>query len=226
VLRSEILADPLYREAFKVNAGRSILGENCRLNLFLIMKYFFTELPFGHIVEFGTYKGGNALFMAYVAKRLYPGTHVYALDTFEGMPPTDANIDKHKHGNFKNTTYDDCCRAAEIAGLDNLFFVKGLFVDTLPKVVAEAKNFRLAHIDCDIYEAVRDSYLGIKPALVEGAYTVFDDPMSPDCLGASEAVEEILEHQERLFAEQISPHFVFRKFPPTAEGKLPFVTAR
>lgn len=207
-----VYKDPLYIEAYKLAAGRTILEENRRVNLFLLLKYYLASIPFGHIVEFGSYKGGNAIFMAYIVKQLYPGMKVYGLDTFAGMPVTDKNIDLHSQNDFSDTSYDDLCRLTDKLKLDNLIWVKGLFEDTTPGVIADAKQFTLAHIDCDIYEAVKYSYLQVKPAMVDGGYVVFDDATFSSCLGATEAVEEILYHQERRFAEQVYPHFVFRMF--------------
>jgi hypothetical protein len=69
--------------------GRSIVAELHRMNLYLILLFGMDGLRDGHIVEFGSFTGGNALFMATVAKTLHPGMQVFAFDTFEGMPNTD-----------------------------------------------------------------------------------------------------------------------------------------
>jgi SAM-dependent methyltransferase len=84
-----VAADPLYREAMAVASGRTWVAEARRMNLFLLLKFYLPRLAPGNIVEFGTYRGGNALFMALVASRILPGVKVFALDTFEGMPAED-----------------------------------------------------------------------------------------------------------------------------------------
>jgi hypothetical protein len=91
-LREAILADPLYAEALRLAEGRTIQTRDCRLNLFLILKYFFPPLlehsgP-GSIVEFGSYRGGCAIFLAAVCELLKFEVRVIGLDTFAGMPPT------------------------------------------------------------------------------------------------------------------------------------------
>ena len=68
----------------------------------------------------------------------------------------------------------------------------------------------LAHIDADIYSAIAFAYDAVKIHAVPGAYVVFDDATVPSCLGATEAVEELLIRRDWLHAEQISPQFVFR----------------
>jgi predicted O-methyltransferase YrrM len=59
------------------------------MNIYLLIRFFLPKLEFGHIVEFGSYKGASAMFMAKLAQKYLPGVEVYALDTFSGMPATD-----------------------------------------------------------------------------------------------------------------------------------------
>src|SRR5471030_2917518 len=94
-LRKWIAADPIYQEAIGLASGRTIQSEDNRMNIFLLIRFFLEQLPKGHIVEFGSYKGGSAIFMAKVCSILHPEMIVYAFDTFKGMPPTDEAIDKH-----------------------------------------------------------------------------------------------------------------------------------
>src|SRR5262245_4370789 len=85
-LRDDVRADPVYQKAAKLARGRSVVSEDNRINLYLICRFFLKRLELGHIVEFGAYKGGNALFMAAVAAEVLPNTKVYALDTYAGIP--------------------------------------------------------------------------------------------------------------------------------------------
>jgi len=171
---------------------------------------FLGKIPFGHIVEYGSYRGGNAIFMAYVAQRLYPGMKVFALDTFEGMPQTDKNVDAHDVGNFSDVDLRKLQRRVDELKLDNLLLIKGLFEDTNDIVMKQAGKISLAHIDCDIASAVKYSYEGVKPFMVDGGYIVFDDATVSSCIGATEVVEDLLIRRDGLNSEQIWPHFVFR----------------
>jgi len=211
-LREKVLADPLYREAFAVARERTIMSEENRLNIFLLLRFFLAALPAGHIIEFGSYRGGSAIFMAYLAQRLYPGTRVYALDSFEGMPATDKRVDAHNAGDFGDVDLAALQAHVEKLGLDNLVLVKGLFENTSADVLGEAGAIRLAHIDCDIAPAVRHAYESVRPAMVEGGYLVFDDATVSSCIGATEVVEDLLIRRDGLNSEQIWPHFVFRAF--------------
>lgn len=211
-LKNRVRRDPLYQEALALARGRTVVSEENRINLFLLLKFYLGKIPFGHIVEFGSYKGGNAIFMAYVVDKLYPGVTVYALDTFSGMPATDSNVDAHKKGDFNDVDLNELRTYAEKKGITNLQFVKGLFSDTAPGLLKDVKHVALAHIDCDIYSAVADSYEIVKPFMVPGGYMVFDDATYSSCLGATEAVETLVIRRDGLNSEQIYPHFVFRSY--------------
>jgi macrocin-O-methyltransferase TylF-like protien len=211
-LRDAVVADPLYQEAIALAAGRTIMAELNRMNIFLIMRFFLRSIERGAILEFGSYLGGNAIFMAHVARRLHPGMKVYALDTFEGMPATDKNVDAHNEGDFSGVDLDELRSFAASSGLDNLEFVKGYFEDTTPGVLQKAGRVALAHIDCDILPSVQYSYEAVKSHMVDGGYLVFDDATVSSCIGATEAVEDLLIRRDALNSEQIYPHFVFRSF--------------
>jgi predicted O-methyltransferase YrrM len=211
-LKEKIINDALYQEAFEVAQDRTIMSEENRMNIFLLLRFFLSKIPFGHIIEYGSYRGGSAIFMAYIAKRLYPGVNVYALDSYTGMPQTDKNIDAHNEGDFSDTDFTSLQARVEELKLDNLILIKGFFEDTNEMVMNEAGKICLAHIDCDIAPAVRYSYQGVKPYMVDGGYIVFDDATVSSCIGATEVVEDLLIRQDRLNSEQIWPHYVFRIF--------------
>jgi hypothetical protein len=216
-LRAKCLQDNLYQEAISVAFDRTIMTEMNRMNIYLILRFFLQKVPFGHIVEYGSYRGGNAIFMAYVVQRLYPGMKVFALDTYEGMPQTDKSVDAHSKGDFADADIAMLrARAAELQ-LDNLELVQGLFEHTNGGVMAKAGTVSLAHIDCDIAAAVQTAYEGVRPFMVDGGYMVFDDATVSSCIGATEVVEDLVIRRDGLSSEQIWPHFVFRAFRATAD---------
>lgn len=211
--RKRVAEDKLYREAMRFVRGRSVVAEDNRMNIFLIIRDYLSQIEFGHIVEFGSYRGGNALFMAYVAERLYPGMKVYALDTFAGMPETNRKIDAHSAGDFSDVDLDELRQYAFDQGIRNVEFIQGLFDQTAPATLERVGKVGLAHIDCDIHSAVAYSYDVVKPYMVERGYIVFDDAVVSSCLGATEVVEELAVRRDELHSEQIFPHFVFRAQP-------------
>jgi predicted O-methyltransferase YrrM len=209
-LKKMILADPLYQEALSLAKGRSIQIEDNRMNIFLLIKFFLRQLKHGDIVEYGSYKGGSAIFMAKVCSVLHPEMKVYAFDTFTGMPDTDAKIDAHRAGDFKDVNYEELVDYVASIGLTNLTFVRGLFEDTAPKILPAIEGIRLAHIDCDIASAVAYSYDASLPKMVPGGYIVLDDALFSSCLGATEVTEDLMIRRDGLNSEQIYPHYVFR----------------
>jgi hypothetical protein len=150
--------------------------------------------------------------MAYIAKRLYPGMKVFALDSFEGMPKTDKNVDAHNAGDFADVDFEKLQARISALNLDNVVLAKGFFENTNDSVMKLAKSVCLAHIDCDIASAVKYSYEGVKPFMVDGGYIVFDDATVSSCIGATEVVEDVLIRRDGLNSEQIWPHYVFRAF--------------
>lgn len=217
-LREKVLRDPLYIEAAELARGRSILYEDHRINLYLILRFYLARVPFGHIIEFGSYRGGNAMFMARVAQRLHPAVKVYALDTFSGMPEADSGVDAHVGGDLDDVDLEELLAFARRSSLVNLEFRKGLFQETAPPALAEAGAIALAHIDCDIHSAVAYSYDLVRDAMVDGGYIILDDARVSSCLGATEAIEERAVRRDGLHAEQVHPHLVFRAPPRDRRG--------
>ena len=213
-LAGQLHQDTLYNEAMKMAKGRTVVSEHNRMNIYLMIRFGFENLEPGHIVEFGAYKGGNALFMAKLCQELHPEMKVYAFDTYEGMPETDKDRDAHRAGDFMDADFDTLVTLRDKYKLHNLEFVRGLFEDTAPTAVPEIGTIRLNHIDCDIYSAVKYSYECTKNALVDGGYWAFDDALYSSCIGAMEAVEEVLINRDGRYAEQVYPHLVYRNWSP------------
>ena len=178
-------------------------------NLYLLMTRFLPKLASRNVIEFGSYKGGNALFMALVMREVDPAARVYALDTFEGMPVTDGAVDMHTQGNFSDSNFDYLKSRIAALGLTNLILVKGLFQHTFPELVRAGAIFGLAHIDADIHSAVKYAQDAVWPQMTPGGYVVYDDADVSSCIGATQAVEELI-MERRVHSEQIWPHFVFR----------------
>jgi predicted O-methyltransferase YrrM len=207
------LQDTDFQAASRLAEGRTIVDPTRLMNLFMLIKFFLPKIQRGHIFEFGSYKGGSAIFMACLARRFLQDVQVYSFDTFQGMPTTDRGIDIHKEGDFRDADLEELRRYVSQVGLNNLHFVQGRFEDTAPAALQAAGLLAMIHIDCDIYSAVAYCYDTAKDALVRGGYIVLDDPVTSSCLGAFEAMEALMIRRDGLHAEQVVPHLVFR-YPP------------
>lgn len=208
-LADEVAGHPLYREAVEASGGWSVMVEAKRMNLFLILTHFLERLDGQDVIEFGSYRGGNALFMARVLQAVAPKAVIYACDTYAGMPQSDAGRDLHGPGDFADASYEALAKRRDKFKLKNLELAKGLFQDTFPAIAAKGRRFGLAHIDCDIYSGVKYAQDAVWPHMARGGYVVYDDADAPSCIGATEAVEELV-MERRLHSEQVWPHWVFR----------------
>ncbi len=208
LMRPEYWNDPLYQAAVAASGGRSIVEPVRMKNLYLLIRYFLGALPVQNVIEFGTYNGGSALFMAFLLKELHPGATIHALDTFAGMPETSAAVDLHRQGDFQKVDLDGLKKRAREFRLDNLIIVQGLIQDTFPQLPKETQ-FGLAHIDVDIYSAVKYCQDTVWERMTPGGYVAYDDANAGSCLGATQAMEEMI--MERwVYSEQAWPHYVFR----------------
>ena len=122
----------------------------------------------------------------------------------------DRTVDMHGKGDFSDSNLDNLRAHASLSGLENIEFIQGMFSDTWPAAATEIKNIALNHIDCDIRSSVSYSYECTKHMMVRGGYTVFDDALTASCIGATEAVEELVIRRDGLHSEQVFPHMVFR----------------
>ncbi|MBV9199566.1 MAG: class I SAM-dependent methyltransferase [Alphaproteobacteria bacterium] len=210
-LGARIALDPDFRRARALAGSRTIVGDANLANIFLLIKFFLPRLPFGHIVEFGSYKGGSAIFMASLADKFLPGVQVIGFDTFAGMPATDRAVDAHQSGGFADVDLPELLQYVDKINLRNLSLVKGCFEETAAATLGQQGSVALCHIDCDIRSAVDYAYDATRPHMVPGGYWVFDDPFVADCVGAAEAVEDLLIRRDGLNSEQLYPHYVFRE---------------
>jgi len=211
-LAEQVWNDPLFRKALaaaRLPQVRTMCTEARLMNLFLLAKFFLGDLASQNVIEYGTYRGGGALFMATLLKELYPGAKVWALDTFEGMPEVNDNVDLPPPDDFAATNLDMIRFTAAQLGLDNVEFVKGLIQNTAQAVYAEAGGFGLAHIDVVLHSAVKYAQDSVWNVMAPGGYLVYDDATEPTCPGATRAVEEMIEGRG-LSIEQVWPHVILR----------------
>jgi O-methyltransferase len=141
------------------------------------------RLP-GDVAEVGVYRGGTARLLS---RAVAPtGKTVRLFDTFEGMPLTDPQRDRHRTGDFGDAPLDEV--RSYLADCPNVSFHPGLFPSTA--AAFEATSFCLSHIDVDIYSSVRDCCAFFYPRTVPGGLLVFDDYGFRSCPGAKQAVDE------------------------------------
>lgn len=112
-----------------------------------------TETIEGDIIELGTYKGGTSIMIAHFLKSIGSKRHVYACDTFEGLPYDDkfsTIIQRKGQLSDTNISYvEDKFRRFSVA--DKIKIITGLFEDMLYEEIGR-RRFTFAFTDCDLYE--------------------------------------------------------------------------
>jgi O-methyltransferase len=143
----------------------------------------------GDVFECGVFRGGTALLEASTMARCektLQGKQLHLFDSFSGMPPTTAGVDRLKTGDLSTTS-----ESGVAALLEHFAFVHihaGFIPETF--VGLQAERICWAHVDVDIYQSVRDCISYIYPRLAEGGFLIFDDYGFPSCPGARRAVDE------------------------------------
>lgn len=148
----------------------------------------------GEIWECGVYKGGTAALLNSLIQKHAPETPLRLFDTFEGMPETDNDKDRHQKGDFNDTSLE---KVKALVGDDkNVTYYKGLIPETFKGL--DSKKIALAHIDVDIFTAIKDCCEFILPRLLSGGIIIFDDYGVPSCPGARKAVDEFFQDRKEV----------------------------
>jgi hypothetical protein len=151
------------------------------------------EVP-GDVVECGTAEGGSALLMAMTLKRHGARRHLWAFDTFEGMPAPGEN-DPASALKFTGKYHHDIEYVRSIFHRwdirDGFSLVKGLFEDTVPK--AEVKRIAVLHLDGDWYSSVKVCLDHLYDRVSPGGIIQIDD--YGHWSGARQAVHEFFDER-------------------------------
>lgn len=144
----------------------------------------------GDLVECGIWKGG----MGMVAKLTDPHKKLWLCDSFEGCPPPrhikDYN-DKHHLSRYLKVSLEEVVINLNSFGfLNNVFFLKGWFKDTLPRFNAKISVLR---VDCDMYSSTKDVLENMYQHVSEGGYVIIDDYHVNNHPACKKAVDEFRE---------------------------------
>lgn len=178
------------------------------------------HLP-GDCIEFGAFRGGLSFFLGLCIRELGLAKRVYLLDSFQGLPRTDAALD----GPFKQGMMaSDAGAVAALRagfGLDAIVEIRaGWFEDTLAQMPATAQ-FCLAHLDADVYGSTRTALQYVLPRLAEGGAVVLDDCLFQGATGVVQAAEEVLGKDLHLHLGPKTQAFVFPKGDPQQGRRAP-----
>jgi O-methyltransferase len=146
----------------------------------------------GDILEAGVWRGGCSIFMR-AALAAFGDTSriVWVADSFEGLPPPDAqNYPKDKgdihwtHQSYLGVSLETVKANFERYGYldERVRFLKGWFKDTLH--TAPVTQLAIVRLDGDMYESTIQTLDALYPKLSVGGYIVVDDYGLPGCRAA------------------------------------------
>jgi len=145
----------------------------------------FKALEFNHItgdyLEFGSF-GATTFRLAYdQAHRRKVPRHLWAFDSFEGLPQAASALDNHPKWNQGSLRMDlpafhRTCRAHGMKEKDYTT-IQGYYEDTLTKLgpTDAPTDVALVYIDCDMYSSTKTVLDFLTPRLKHGMVIAFDD---------------------------------------------------
>ena len=192
----------------------------------------------GDVVEFGTMSGVSAEGLARAIARndmdyrearpehLLPKKKLFLFDSFEGLPPTDNDVDSESLHVKEGTWSPGTCRGLSRDELhavvtkhlqsERVAIFEGWFKDTVPNLPASQK-FGLIHVDGDLYSSTMDCLVPLfaRGMVTEGALIYFDDwgpnRGSPNH-GERKAWQELVEMFGIEFSDDGSYSLLARRF--------------
>ena len=147
----------------------------------------------GDFVEAGAWRGGASLLLRGVlAARGDRERRVYVADSFQGLPPPDADRYPEDAGDVNHLEKELAVPLEEVTanferyGLldDQVRFVQGWFKDSLPGLAD--REWALIRLDGDLYESTMDGLRNLYPRLQPGGFLIVDDYGFDNCRAAVE----------------------------------------
>jgi O-methyltransferase len=142
----------------------------------------------GDLIETGVWRGGATIFMRAILKAYgVADRNVWVADSFEGLPPPDAEKypadygDVHHKATFLRISLEQVKGNFKKYNLldDQVRFLKGWFRDTLPG--APIDRLAVMRLDGDMYESTMDALTALYPKLSVKGYVIIDDYILEGC---------------------------------------------
>jgi O-methyltransferase len=119
--------------------------------------------------------------------------------------------DSYYHGSeHADASQQEVEDKASHLGLKNISILKGVFPDETQVEVA-GNQFKLCHIDVDVYDSAKSIFDWVWPRLNSGGLVIFDDFGFSCCDGITELVHELTGGSERRVFHNLNGHAVIMK---------------
>ncbi len=189
---------------YEIEITSNTLVDTPRLDK-LVEFYELTKQIKGEIAEVGVYKGGTAYLLTRLA---HDHKYVFLFDTFEGMPESKPGVDNHVKGDFNDTA--EISVKSLLSRFNNFRMYKGTFPQDTSRYVQKVA-FSLVHLDCDIYDSVKQSLEFFYKRVLPGGVIIFDDYNEPNCPGAKLAVDEFMKTVPETLVKTVQSQAMFVK---------------
>lgn len=178
------------------------------------------HLP-GDCIEFGGYRGGLSFFLGLCIREMRLAKRVIMLDSFQGLPPTDAALDGPFEQGMMASDLEEVLQLRAALGLDDVVEIRaGWFEETLGELPAAAQ-FCLAHLDADTYDGTKTALRYLLPRLAPGGAVVLDDCLFYGASGVAQAAQEEIGKELHLHLGPKTQAFVFPRGDPQPARRAP-----
>lgn len=178
------------------------------------------HLP-GDCIEFGGFHGGLSFFLGLCIRDLGLGKRVIMLESFQGLPQTDAALDGPFERGMMVSDQQSVLRARAALRLDDVVDIRaGWFEDTL-RQLSPAAQFCLAHLDADVYASTKTALRYLLPRLVAGGAVVLDDCLFFGATGVLRAACEEVGAGLHLHLGPKTQAFLFPRGDPRSDRRAP-----
>ncbi|WP_201313625.1 TylF/MycF/NovP-related O-methyltransferase [Dyella sp. EPa41] len=145
----------------------------------------------GDLAECGCHVGTSAFFIAQASSH----GKLYLFDSFQGLSaPDETDLDVaesvmpwSKGGG--DMTASEATLRHNLSRYDSIAILPGWIPERFAEIADH--QFRLVHVDVDLYQPTRDSLIFFYPRLVKGGIIVMDDYGFKTCPGATRAADEL-----------------------------------
>lgn len=197
------LTDRKFQALYGV-VSRNTLIDVWRLHELWTLVSELADVP-GSILEVGVWRGGSGALMASRAAAVGIDDSVFLCDTWEGVVKSGPSDIYYRDGKHDDSSRETVERLLVRLGLANVQLLQGTFPEATGAQLAD-RNFRLCHVDVDVYQSAADVFDWAWPRLSSGGVVVFDDYGFPACPGVTQFVDEQRGREDRLVLHNLNGH--------------------
>jgi len=126
----------------------------------------------GALLEVGVWRGGTGALIARRAKLSGIPDRVYLCDTFTGVVKASSKDAFYSGGEHSDTSREQVDRLLRQMRLDNVSILPGVFPDETATHIDD-RQFRLCHIDVDVYQSASAVLDWVWARLVVGGVVIY-----------------------------------------------------